>query len=238
MIFNEVIEITSLILNALRFIGINHQNIVSIIVNSLFFTIFFFYFWTINKIEEHYDISINPKNGMAKVEKPNNSFFSFHDVSQAKYYVNPIQSKEFENCYGFSFYNGYDNGIVDLPTYNYREIYQSKVTVTPIRSREIDTICIDLGIISEFTPQDIEPDIRTLTSIYYTDTRKVTQIKEHGLSFFARFPEQQNKQAVRIFLVTAFLTLALQNIIKKSGAILQYIINERKKKSNNNKNKT
>ncbi len=100
------------------------------------------------------------------------------------------------------------------------DVSQSKYEIKPFLSDDISVIVIDLGIITEFTPQDIIPDKKNLTSIYFTDQNKIEQIQKNGLSFYARYPELQNKQAERVFLVTALMTLLLQAIFKKFKSVL------------------
>lgn len=144
---------------------------------SIYFGLLFVGLWKINTIEQYSNIAIDD-NGNAKTNIHNTCFFSFHDVSQSRYIINPTN-----NC-------------------------------------NMDTICIDLGINAVFTPQEVEPDRTTLTSIIFTDKDKVETIKAKGLSFYAKFPDQQNKQSVRFFILTALMTLCLQNIFSACSSFL------------------
>lgn len=60
---------------------------------------------------------------------------------------------------------------------------------------------------AELTRLNPEPDEMDYDYVYYYDSLKLSEIEFHGLRFFAKFPELENKQYVRIFALTAVLSI-------------------------------
>lgn len=75
---------------------------------------------------------------------------------------------------------------------------------------------------TEFSKMYPEPDIITVSKIKFTDLNKLKIIRTNGLRFHVKFPDLENVQQIRMFLVTiilsgllAKLVLMLYNIIKE-----------------------
>lgn len=73
---------------------------------------------------------------------------------------------------------------------------------------------IDFCSMADISVINPSPDIRTLCSITYYDPKKIAYIKHRGLHFYAKFPEMENKQSVRVFTLTTIMTLLLTAILK------------------------
>lgn len=70
-----------------------------------------------------------------------------------------------------------------------------------------NSITIDYVGPSEFSENIIpEPDEKTLTYIRYTDKDKIEKIGREGLRYHVRFPDMENIQEARIFILSGLLT--------------------------------
>lgn len=71
----------------------------------------------------------------------------------------------------------------------------------------VDSLEIDYVGPAEFSePLDPLPDKKTLSSILYTDKDKIRQIGKYGLRYHVKFPDMENIQEARIFIVSGMLT--------------------------------
>lgn len=60
---------------------------------------------------------------------------------------------------------------------------------------------------AEFSEHIIpEPDEITLSSIHYRNSAKIQEIGRNGLRFHAKFPDMENRQEARIFILSAIVT--------------------------------
>lgn len=75
-------------------------------------------------------------------------------------------------------------------------------------------LVLDFNGVTNFSTLNPLPDYQTMTAITYTDPIKIKQIKKNGLMFHASFPEMQNKQSVRIFVLTTMMTLIIGLLLK------------------------
>ena len=50
-----------------------------------------------------------------------------------------------------------------------------------------------------------KPDTIAMSSITFSDPKKIAQIKKNGLSFHAHFKEKDGLQTIRLFAVTALM---------------------------------
>lgn len=116
------------------------------------------------------------------------------------------------------------------------DISQANYKIAPFSTELVDTICIDLGTLAEFSMFTIEPDYKNQTAIFFYDQNKIQEFGLKGFKFYARYPEFQNKQDIRFFIVTLLLTLLLQKIIKIICEILVSLVGESNKTSNNEPN--
>ncbi|MBR0181475.1 MAG: hypothetical protein IJQ04_07405 [Prevotella sp.] len=62
---------------------------------------------------------------------------------------------------------------------------------------------------TSFSNMEPSPDKTTVNSIEFTDPVKIMSIINNGLRFHARFVEQQEKSAIRIFVLTSILSLVI-----------------------------
>ncbi|MBR1933692.1 MAG: hypothetical protein IJ841_08425 [Prevotella sp.] len=67
------------------------------------------------------------------------------------------------------------------------------------------TLTIDYVGATEFTDMYPEPDLKTMSSIQFTDQDKIELIKQNGLQFHVKFKELENRQNVRLFFLTAIM---------------------------------
>lgn len=108
------------------------------------------------------------------------------------------------------------HGALATPTWiNLSDISQGYYIIK-LKSYTFDdfTFTLDFKSATNFSVLDPLPDKHTLSAITYTNPEKIRQIKEKGLSFHASFPEMQNKQAVRTFALTTFMTLIISMLLK------------------------
>jgi len=66
---------------------------------------------------------------------------------------------------------------------------------------------------TEFSDMIPEPDVMTMSSISFTDQRKIRQINQNGLRFHVRFKELENRQNVRLFFLTSTMSALLTILI-------------------------
>lgn len=70
-----------------------------------------------------------------------------------------------------------------------------------------NSLTIDYDGPTEFSEHILPtPDSITLSSIIYTDKGKIEQIGRKGLRYHARFPDMENRQATRIFVLSGIIT--------------------------------
>lgn len=60
-----------------------------------------------------------------------------------------------------------------------------------------------------------DPDDITVTGFVYTDTSKLSYIAKKGLDVYVHFPEYDNTQTVRFFVVTLILTMVVTYLIRR-----------------------
>lgn len=71
----------------------------------------------------------------------------------------------------------------------------------------VDSLEIDYVGPAEFSEAiDPQPDKKTLSSIIYTDKDKIRQIGLNGLKYHVNFPDMENIQEAKIFIVSSLLT--------------------------------
>lgn len=83
---------------------------------------------------------------------------------------------------------------------SYIELHLNSVTI------ESFIIKMDFAGVTEFSIINPKPDIMTMSGIEYSDSAKIALIKKHGLRFHAKFKELENRQQIRLFLVTAIMS--------------------------------
>jgi len=66
----------------------------------------------------------------------------------------------------------------------------------------------------EFSDIYPEPDCKDISSLYYTDSLKIKTIEEKGLKFHVKFPDMENLQIIRMWIVTLLLGGFLGLLIK------------------------
>lgn len=71
----------------------------------------------------------------------------------------------------------------------------------------IDSITLKFDFIgaTNFSKIRPEPDNVTMSSIEFTDPSKIMEIRTNGLKFYAKFIELENKQFIRMFVITTIL---------------------------------
>ncbi len=72
---------------------------------------------------------------------------------------------------------------------------------------DLDRLEVDYVGPAEFSEHIIpEPDTLTLSSIIYTNKEKIKQIGKNGLRYHVRFPDMENIQEARIFILSGLVT--------------------------------
>ena len=72
---------------------------------------------------------------------------------------------------------------------------------------------IDFRGATEFTGIDPEPDAIGMSYISYCDQEKIKKIQNNGLLLHAQFKELANRQNVRIFFLTALLSVVITTLL-------------------------
>ena len=62
---------------------------------------------------------------------------------------------------------------------------------------------------TSFSEMNPKPDLITNSGIEFTNSTTIQEIMRHGLRFHAKFLEQEQKSAMRLFILTAILSLAI-----------------------------
>lgn len=77
-----------------------------------------------------------------------------------------------------------------------------------LNTATIDSVSLTIDFLgpTDFYTLNIEPDEKGSNYIKFTDQMKILRIKQDGLNFYAKFKELENRQAVRCFFVTTFLS--------------------------------
>lgn len=103
----------------------------------------------------------------------------------------------------------------------------------------IDSIKLRFEFIgaTEFSKMQPVPDKITMSSIEFSDPVKILDIKLNGLKFHAKFTELENKQYIRMFVVTALLSGMIMIFIALFfSGIIKYVIHQREKRQHNGEN--
>lgn len=74
-------------------------------------------------------------------------------------------------------------------------------------------LSIDFTGATEFINIFPEPDEQELGCITYTDQSKIRRIMKKGLKAYCKFPETENLQIVRTFMLTTLLSVAIPNTL-------------------------
>lgn len=77
----------------------------------------------------------------------------------------------------------------------------------------VKSITIDYKCPTEFGYLNPEPDERTFSSIRYYDKNKINKIAWDGLTVHATFPDMENIQEVRLFLLTTVITILITLLV-------------------------
>lgn len=106
-----------------------------------------------------------------------------------------------------------------------------------LESLTMDSIILKFEFVgaTEFSTIKPVPDKITMSSIEFSDPQKILDIKLNGLKFHARFKELENKQYIRVFVVSQIIGgLILIFIALVFSGIIRLILNNKK----DNKTKT
>lgn len=79
---------------------------------------------------------------------------------------------------------------------------------------EITSLTVDYIAPTEFSTMYPSPDITDVSKIVFTDPDKIDYIKKNGLRFHVHFPDYENLQEIRIFIVTLLLGGLLGLLLK------------------------
>jgi len=92
------------------------------------------------------------------------------------------------------------------------QMYYTIQLDVPQQKDSID-LTIDFVGATEFLDIQPEPDERSLSSIRYTDQNKIRKIADNGrLKVYCKFPEMENVQELRLFLLTTILAVFIAQI--------------------------
>ena len=143
-------------------------------------------------------ITINHENGCSIDNTFVSNWFSLYDISQTKMLV--LFDDQYQR---HLFYRVKMLDSINCKT-SFSYLFDDNYCVT-----------VDLGLLTEFSLFSIEPDEITHTSIIYKDRGKINQIHVQGVSFYAKFPEQQGKQATRVLILTILFAMLLPVLLKR-----------------------
>lgn len=84
-----------------------------------------------------------------------------------------------------------------------------------LRTFDIDSLALKIDFVgaTEFLEMQPKPDETGMSYVKFTNLAKIRQIQENGLLFHAQFRELENRQSVRIFFLTALLSVNVISLI-------------------------
>lgn len=100
------------------------------------------------------------------------------------------------------------------------DISQGNYVIRIPKDKDIRKVIVDYDFMVDYAYINIEPDERTRGTITYSSSEKIAELKNKGVVYYARFPELQNRQAIRSFVLTALLALFLQECFKKIAMLM------------------
>lgn len=126
----------------------------------------------------------------------------------------------------FNFTNVAELRLLGIPMYKYNPIIgdpgwfaMEDVSQTYFKFKlntfDIDSLSLKIDFVgaTEFLEMQPKPDETGMSYIKFTDLEKIRQIQENGLLFHAQFRELENRQSVRIFFLTALLSVNVISLI-------------------------
>jgi hypothetical protein len=130
----------------------------------------------------------------------------------------PTKEWDVNKVYGQEYYakrTATYHGIMSRPSkvrspYDISQCYY-KLNFTGNFDKEV--IIFDFIGATHFSEMWPEPDKKTMSSIEFSDLEKIKEIEMNGLTFHAQFPELQNWQSARVFLLTALMSAILAILI-------------------------
>ena len=81
-------------------------------------------------------------------------------------------------------------------------------------NNNIKKITYDYNGPVEFSDMNPVPDYIDISSLYYTDSLKIQAIEKNGLKFHVKFPDMENLQIIRMWVVTLLLSGFLGLLLK------------------------
>jgi len=96
-----------------------------------------------------------------------------------------------------------------------------------LNSSTIDSLTLEIGFVgaTDFSKMIPEPDIITMRSIKFTHPKKIMTIKKNGLQFHAHFKETENRQTIRLYILTGVLSAIVGFLLRALYRL--YIINNK-----------
>lgn len=90
--------------------------------------------------------------------------------------------------------------------------YKFQYTTWPIEGKRnelmpLERLEFDFQGPVELSAMYPEPDIVTFSGMVFTDPAKLRQIMDDGLAYYAKFPQLESLQSIRIFFLTTFISL-------------------------------
>ena len=78
-----------------------------------------------------------------------------------------------------------------------------------LKCESVDSVILIFDFVgsTDFSQMIPKPDIIDMSSITFSDPKKIAQIKENGLTFHAHFKEKDGLQTIRLFAATALMCL-------------------------------
>lgn len=169
------------------------------------FALFFFQINCKWNISDHKDYTSDPF-----LDESNNAkAIGFWGYRDSTYYQNHYFLRLDKNKVGISDkekVEGIDNPLVCPKWYSMFDISQSYFDIS-LTCVSIDSVVLKFDFVgaTDFSEMRPKPDIVGMSSITFSNSQKIEQIKKNGLVFHAHFKEKDGIQTIRLFAVTAMM---------------------------------
>ena len=123
-----------------------------------------------------------------------------------------------------------DGGSLAKPTWFRLEDISQAYYSFQLQTHSIDSLLLRFNFYgaTEFSQMHPSPDEIGMNYILFRDQDKISKIKSSGIDFYVRFSDMENKQTVRMFAITTFLSMILTVFLTFLINVLSVIITKSK----------
>lgn len=207
--FNSSAEYQTKLLDSLKF---HLKDSISWWLNNPTKNLNALYYFKINckwNISEHEDYKTEPYYGLPKQKSSGARKITFYGYNKSTYYqyYYLLKTDEFKADFSDSaIVAQVESPLVNPKWFSKFDISQSYFDVK-LRCESVDSVILKFDFVgaTDFSEMIPKPDTIAMSSITFSNPKKIAQIKENGLSFHAHFKEKDGLQTIRLFAVTALM---------------------------------